>query len=314
MSILNIAHRGGAGLFPENTLAAFRNAVRLGCDGAELDVQLSRDGEVVVFHDFCLKPEICRDANGDWLTEPTPYLKNLTLAELRQYDIGRADPATDYARKHAAVQWRDGERIPALAEVIEIAKAAPKPFRLLVELKTSFTDRSMSADPKALAEATVKVLRNHDYLAHTALVSFDWPGLLYAKKLEPNIECWFITLPQSWFADAVPPAADTPPSQPALQQLRHWARTGTSPWAGGYDAVNYGGSILSAIKAAGGDGWYPMHRDVTRATLDQARALWLKVEAWTVNDPAEMRRLCVLGTDAICTDRPDSLARILKHA
>ncbi|HEX3653123.1 MAG TPA: glycerophosphodiester phosphodiesterase family protein [Rhizomicrobium sp.] len=309
--ILNIAHRGGAGLFPENTLAAFRNAVALGCEGAELDVQLSRDGEVVVFHDYCLKPELCRDVSGGWLTKPTPYLKELTLADLRQYDIGRAGPASDYMRKHASVQWRDGERIPSLVEVIEVAKAAPKPFRLLVELKTSFTDRNMSADPKALAEATLRVLRKHDYLARTTLVSFDWPGLLYAKQLEPEIECWFITLPQSWFGDAPPPAADEPPSEPALQQLRRWARTGTSPWAGGYDAVNYAGSILRSIKAAGGDGWYPMHRDVTRVFIDEARTFGLKVGAWTVNADADMRRLCALDVDAICTDRPDLLASVL---
>jgi glycerophosphoryl diester phosphodiesterase len=307
----NIAHRGGAGLFPENTLAAFRNAVALGCDGAELDVQLSRDGEVVVFHDYCLKPELCRNENGAWLIASTPYIKDLTLAELRQYDIGRANPASEYARRHAAVQWRDGERIPTLAGVIRIAQATPKPFRLLVELKTSFTDRSMPADPKVLAEATLGLLRKHDYLAQTTLVSFDWPGLLHAKQLEPNIECWFITLPQRWFGDA-PAAADEPPPQPALEQLRHWARTGTSPWAAGYDAVNYGGSILHAIKAAGGDGWYPMHRDVTRETVDQARTLGLKTGAWTVNDSAGMRRLCALGVDAICTDHPERLAEVLE--
>ena len=56
MTALNIAHRGGAGLRPENTLAAFADAMARGCDGAELDVQLSADGVVVVHHDFRLNP------------------------------------------------------------------------------------------------------------------------------------------------------------------------------------------------------------------------------------------------------------------
>ena len=88
MSTLNFAHRGGAGLYPENTLAAFGDAVARGCDGAELDVQLSKDGEVVVFHDFRLKPEICR-LGGKWLKKPTPRIKDLTLEynKLRQSNI-----------------------------------------------------------------------------------------------------------------------------------------------------------------------------------------------------------------------------------
>lgn len=309
MKPLNIAHRGGAGLKPENTLAAFRHAVTIGADGAELDVHLSRDGEIVVFHDYRLKPGICR-LNGRWIGKPTPRIKDLTLSELRSYDIGRADPASDYARAHPGVAPCDGERIPTLNDVIEVAKTATKPFKLFVELKTSFSDRQISASPEALAEATLAVLKRHDYLAHAILIGFDWPGLLHAKKIAPDAECWFTTLPQSWLRDGTPPAEDDPPAEPALWMMRHWAKTGTSPWAGGYDAVNYEGSILKAISAAGGEGWFPFYRDATAEAVAEARALGLKVGAWTADDAADMRSLIARGLDAICTDRPDVLARI----
>ena len=311
---LNIAHRGGAGLRPENTLAAFRHAVELGCDGAELDVQLSKDGEVVVFHDYRLKPEICRASTGRWLTKPTPRIKDLTLAELRAFDIGRADPASEYAREHASAGWSDGERIPTLAEVIGIVKTSTRPFWLFVELKTSFANRDLSADPKVLAEATLRVLREPRYLERSILVGFDWQGLLHAKSIEPEIECWFTTQPQSWFCDGTPPPEDDPPSDAALQMLRHWAASAASPWAAGYDAVNYGGSILRAIRAAGGDGWFPMYRDATPQTIAEAHALGLKVGAWTVDDPATMRALVAAGIYAICTDRPDLLTAVEKPA
>ncbi|HTO41262.1 MAG TPA: glycerophosphodiester phosphodiesterase family protein, partial [Rhizomicrobium sp.] len=245
MPCLNIAHRGGAGLRPENSLAAFRHAVALGADGAELDVQLSRDGEVIVFHDFRLKPEICR-ANGTWLTRPTPRIKDLTLSALRGFDIGRADPASDYARSHGDVLPADGERIPLLAEVVDVVKAAAAPFTLFVELKTSFAERSLSAGPEDLAQATVRVLQENGYLQHCIFVGFDWPGLLHVKKIAPQAQCWFTTLDQSWFGEGVPPAESDPPAEPALSVLRHWASTGTSPWAGGFDAVDHGGSIVRA--------------------------------------------------------------------
>ena len=309
MGVLNIAHRGGAGLHPENTLAAFADAVARGCDGAELDVQLSRDGEVVVFHDFRLKPEITRGPDGKFLARPTPRVKDLTLAELKRFDVGRCDPASAYARGHADVRPADGERIPTLAEVVAVTKRAAKPFLLFAELKTSFSHRDESADPIALADAAVSVLKAQSYLDRTVFVGFDWPALLHAGKIAPEAACWFTTLAQSWFREGTPPAKDDPPAEAALQMLRHWADTGTSPWAGGYDAVNHGGSIRQAIRAAGGKGWFPTYTDINAQSVAEARALGLKVGAWTVDDPKEMRRLIDLGLDAICTDRPDLLAQ-----
>jgi glycerophosphoryl diester phosphodiesterase len=92
--------------------------------------------------------------------------------------------------------------------------------------------------------------------------------------------------------------------------LRYWAASGTSPWAGGYDALNYGGSILRAIKAAGGDGWFPTFTDINPHSVAEARALGLKVGAWTVDEAGDMKRM--LGIDAICTDRPDVLAKVMR--
>lgn len=309
--ILNIAHRGGAGLAPENTLAASRDAVARGADGAELDVQLSKDGQVVVYHDYRLKPEITR-LNGHWLTRPTPRIKDLKLAELESFDIGRCDPQSQYAAAHPDVRAADGERIPTLADVVAIAKTAKQDFWLQVELKTSFANREEGPDPVALAEAAVEVLRAADYLHRTIFVGFDWPALLHAKRLAPATECWFTTLAQSWFSDGPVLPEDDPPAEPALQMLRHWAKMGSSPWAGGYDAVKYDGSILKAIKAAGGDGWFPPYGDINPMRVSFARALGLKVGAWTVDKPADMKRMIDCGLDAICTDRPDMLATLLK--
>jgi glycerophosphoryl diester phosphodiesterase len=308
MPPLNIAHRGGAGLRPENTLAAFRHAVELGCDGAELDVQLSKDGEVIVFHDYRLKPETCRGPDGKYLVKPTPRIKDLTLAELRAFDIGRDDTATVYGSRQPEMLPVDGERIPTLAEVIAIAKTAPAQFKLFVELKTSFADRQASADPVALADAVIAVLKAQDFLDRAIVVGFDWVGLVHAKTIEPRVETWFTTMALSWFREGVPPSEDDPPSPPALAMLRHWWNSGTSPWAAGFDAKKCGGSIQRAIKEAGGAGWFPPYTDITAESVAEARSRGLKLGAWTVDDPAKMRRLAALDLDAICTDRPDVLA------
>lgn len=307
----NIAHRGGAQLRPENTLSAFADAVWRGCDGAELDVQLTADGEVIVHHDWHLKADLARDTNGNWLKEPGPRIKDLTLDELRHYEVGRARPGSSYADAHPDVHWQDEECIPLLSEVVAVAKTARTPFRLIVELKSSFANREESADPLELAAKTVAVLKEHHYLDRTVFVGFDWAALIEAKKLAPETECWFTSLPLSWFEPGTPPPESDPPSDVALQMLRYWAHEGISPWAAGFDAVRHGGSLIRAIKAAGGDGWDPMWVDITEANVGEARDLGLKLATWTVNDPATMTRLSGFFLDAIYTDRPDLLMATL---
>ena len=117
-----IGHRGSAGLAPENTLAAFAEAFSLDVHAVEMDVHLTADGKVVVYHDPKLKPEITRTADGQWLKEPGPAIRNLSLKELRSYDVGRVKPGTGYAWRYPSQKAVDGERIPTLEEVFALAK------------------------------------------------------------------------------------------------------------------------------------------------------------------------------------------------
>jgi glycerophosphoryl diester phosphodiesterase len=252
MPTLTIAHRGGAQLVPENTLPAFTDAKARGCDGAELDVQLSADGVVVVHHDFRLMAGVARK-DGVWLAAPGPRIKDLTLEELRRYDIGHPQPGSDYARKHPLVRAVDAV-VPTLAEVV--ALVAPS-FCLMVELKCDAS--ADSADPVALAEAAYTVAGND-----VIYVGFDWRAL--APLVKRGAACWFTT-----------------------DKLQGDARP-----------------VIDAIADAGGQGWFPNFPDATPDNVAYARARGLKVGAWTVNDPADMRRLGNL--DALCTDRPDLLA------
>jgi glycerophosphoryl diester phosphodiesterase len=264
--VWNIAHRGGAALLPENTLAAFVAARAQGCDGIELDVQLSKDGEVVVVHDFRLNPALCRNPDGCWIQGPPPLVKELTLAQLQSYDVGRAEPSSRYAMRHPRVQWQDGERIPTLSDVIT-AVAGDK-FWLFVELKTTAIEPTVSGSAEALAEATLAVLRRHHYLERSIIVGFDWRGLSYVRTHAPDVRSWFTTA------------------------------------AGAVDEAT-----LAHIRKAGAEGWFAYYRDATPVLVERARSLGLKTGAWTVNEPDDLARL--KGLDALCTDRPDRLARLI---
>jgi glycerophosphoryl diester phosphodiesterase len=272
-SALNIAHRGGAQLWPENTLFAFVLAAKAGYDGAELDVQMTRDEQLVVFHDFRLKRELCRTCDGRWVRRrgiaALPLIRELTFAELQEFDVGRPKPGTLYAKRHKGLRAHDGEHMPSLAQVIAGVRAVKPDFQLFVEIKTSLKDPTLSAAPEVVAEAAIAELRNAKFLANTVLVGFDWRGLIHAKRLEPELRCWFSTEPRTRISAA-------------------------------------------SIKQAGGDGWF-CSLDRTRArNVNEARALGLFYGVWTVNAARDMRAALDLGVDAICTDRPDRLRTLLE--
>ena len=194
----NIAHRGGAALVPENTLIAFEDAMARGCDGAELDVQLTSDGVVVVHHDFRLKAGLARK-DGVWLGEPGPRIKDLSLAQLRQFDVGTAQPGGRYARTHPLLKPVNAS-VPTLEEVA--ARAAARRFILLVELKCDTSPDS--ADPVALADAAFKVTGEP-----AIYVGFDWRALARIRELGGS--CWFST-------DKLPSSVDARPLIDAIAQ------------------------------------------------------------------------------------------------
>lgn len=260
--MFNIAHRGGAGLRPENTSAAFETAIARGYDGAELDVQLTADGVAVVHHDLCLNPALARK-DGAWLAGEGPRIRDLSFAELENYDVGRPDPASDYARTGPAFQPEDGARVPRLADIVAMASAARRPFFLFVELKSALS--GSGAESAALADAALGIVADADFLDRAIFVGFDWRGLMRVKTQAPAARCWFST--DRMEGDLTP--------------------------------------VLDHIAAFRGDGWFSCHENATPENVAQARARGLKVGAWTVNTPADMRRL--MNLDAICTDRPDLL-------
>ena len=284
MKPLNIAHRGGAKLWPENTLFAFEQAAAAGFDGAELDVQLSRDGKLVVFHDFHLKPELCRHPDGHWLARREQRLiRDLSAFEIQEFDVGRIKPRTLYAQRHRVLHPRDGERIPLLSQVIASVRTLNPAFKLFIEIKTSAEDRSLSAAPEAVAQAVVAELGG--FITSAVLVGFDWTALRHAKTIEPRLPCWFTTKRRAPHADR--------------------------SWAAGYHPSKFSGSIAQAIARAGGDGWFASAPQVTRARIDDARKLGMKVGVWTVNDARSMRGFTRAAVDAIVTDRPDRLSALL---
>ena len=88
-------------------------------------------------------------------------------------------------------------------------------------------------------------------------------------------------------------------------------RPGPSPWLGGLDVDDFGGSVPRLVHASGAAVWSPHYRDIDARLVAEAHTLGLVVVPWTVNEPAEMQRVLALGVDGMISDRPDLLRSVL---
>ncbi len=291
-------HRGARGLAPENTLPAFARALSIGVTSLEMDTNVTRDGVMVVVHDSSLNPDITRGPDGRWLARRGPAIHELTYAQLLGYDVGRIDPASRYARGFPAQVPVDGTRIPRLAQVFALArKAGNAGVRFNIETKLTPTAPGETLAPEPFARKLVEEIRAAGMASRSTIQSFDWRTLRVAQRLAPGIPTVYLTVQQK-FEDNVcsGPGAHRPDIAPG--------DCGPSEWTAGYQLRDYG-SVPKMVKAAGGSAWSPYYRDVTPATVAEAKSLGIAVVVWTVNDPATIGKLIEMGVDGIISDRPD---------
>lgn len=154
--MLVVAHRGYSSKAPENTMAAFEMALDVGSDGLELDVHLTKDGEVVVIHDHTLE----RTSNGVGIVE------QYTLAELQKLDAG-----SWFSPEFA------GEHLPSLREVCELVK--DKDILFNVELKVGLGFEQLNAK-------VAELLDEYDLHEKTVISSFNHYALVHFKQIRPK--------------------------------------------------------------------------------------------------------------------------------
>jgi glycerophosphoryl diester phosphodiesterase len=152
-----IGHRGGVAGYPENTLAAFKKAVELGADGVEFDVQLTKDGEIVVIHDEFID----RTMNGSGL------VKDHTFAELRDMNVGEFFNS----------EFKN-QKIPTLREVLEIVKDMEI---INIELKNHLSYPNLETK-------VLKLVDEFKIRDEVIISSFNHYSLEKIKKIQPAIK------------------------------------------------------------------------------------------------------------------------------
>lgn len=183
MRPLIVAHRGGAALAPENTLAAFENAIKLGVDMVETDVHLTKDGEVVVMHDFT----VSRTTDG------TGQISELALAELKKLNA-----AAKFSGGFAA------QTILTLAELLDLVKGKAG---IQIEIKTG----AGGARYAGIEKKVIDLVNARGMANDVIIISFDFPTIKEVKAIDSRIQTgalvradWFVTRnPEKSVADAI---------------------------------------------------------------------------------------------------------------
>ncbi|TCZ75405.1 glycerophosphodiester phosphodiesterase [Paenibacillus albiflavus] len=157
--VINYAHRGASGYCPENTMAAFARGLELGATGIETDVQVSKDGKLVLIHDEQLK----RTTGAEGL------VKDYDWETLQSLDAGTWFN-TDYA----------GEKLPSLEQLFELVKQ--KDTILNLELKNGFIQYA------GLEEQVITMIKRYDMVERTIISSFNHYSLALCNKLAPEIQ------------------------------------------------------------------------------------------------------------------------------
>lgn len=191
-----VAHRGGSHLAPENTLTAFRTALTLSVDAIELDVQMTKDGHVIVFHDNTV--EKLTDGEGNILDLEFAYLRSLNAAA------------------HFPGGWPEPQHIPTLREVLDLARARTQVY---VEIKASKRDGTYGRYPD-IAETVVKEIRAAGMVDSVLIISFDMLILPIIKSLEPSLKTAMIVSEDIW----------NPKSENAFETLMQQASSLGADW------------------------------------------------------------------------------------
>ena len=292
--ILIHGHRGARGLAPENTLAGFACALKVGVDVLELDLRMSRDGKIVIHHDRKLNPDLTRIKAGTWLTPPTNPLDHYTFEALQQFDMGQTRPGSSILKRFPRQTARDGQTIPDLAMLRDrVAPALNDGLLLNIEIKSDPLKPEQGPTPTAWATTLVDELNTLGLMNQSWVQSFDWRVLRQIHALTDKLPTGCLTS-----------------AQPDFDTITAHANS-ASPWLDGYDPAQFSHSLPQAIAAAGGHYWGPCFQDLTRSLVAEAQSLGLEVHTWTVNEITHIETMVDYAVNGIISDYPDRVRTVL---
>lgn len=273
-------HRGARGLYPENTLPAFAAAIESGTHTLELDLHVTKDGEIIIHHDYFV---------DDWFVEendrasrmPQMLIRDLKLAELKKIDCGNKINL-DFPRQ----QRIPGASIPTLDELFKLISWSSSPnastVKLNLEIKRDPRYPELTINARELAAKIIAKVHTAGFSKRVYYSSFDPEILSELHALDPEADLGFI-----FNADSMALVKRLAPENPMNLLI--------------YLATSFNANIIS-----------PEHALLTdKKTVQEMQKAGFRVIPWTVNSEEEWRKCIEMGVDGLITDYPQDLLSYL---
>lgn len=265
------AHRGGRGLYPENTITAMLQTMKIeGVTTLEMDTHITKDGKVVVTHDDYLSPAFMLTPKGKEIpvTDAKKYpVFGMNYDELRKFDLG-----TKYFDQFPK-QQKSKQYIPLLNSLIdsvqaEIKKTKSKQFFYNIETKCSEKgDGVTNPNPEVFVKLLMDVIEKKKIMPYVVIQSFDKRTIQIINKKYPKVKTSFLVANKKSYEENI-------------------ADLGYKPF------------ILSPV-------WQMVNEEmVAKAHIDG-----VKIVPWTANTAEDIKKLKALKVDGIISDYPDILVQ-----
>ena len=263
-------HRGARGLYPENTIPAFLNAIDLGVTTLEMDVVITRDRQVLVSHEPWMNKEICLDSTGEVITgnEKRYNIYSMTYSQVAKFDCGSLGNK-GFPEQRAMQAYK-----PKLEEVIRVVEKYVRDFANYevdynIEIKSSPDGDSIYHPPPAeYSDIVYQLVEQYLPWSRVVIQSFDIRVLKYWHSRYPHVRLALL-----------------------VGNLR-------SPSAN-LSLLGFNPQIYS-----------PQYRLLSKETVKDLHAKHLRVIPWTVNDKKVMEELAGWNVDGLITDYPNKAAEL----
>ncbi|WP_261512135.1 glycerophosphodiester phosphodiesterase family protein [Chryseobacterium paludis] len=286
------AHRGGKSLYPENTIPAMKNTLKMGITTLEMDLAITKDKKVILSHDAFLSPELVTKPDGTYIPKDSGFyykIYDMSYARIQTFDVGLKKLDNYPDQKKMKVQK------PLFSEVIDACETysrelkRPLPFYNIETKTRPFSDNIFHPEPKEFVDLMMKVILEKKIQDRVIIQSFDprtleiihkeYPKIMTALLVE-KVDDKKIAQQQYYFKNI--------PAEKFKLYPNH------------LNGVSGDMKFLSFIPTI----YSPDQSLVTPELVKECHTMGMKVIPWTVNTKERLKELKGMGIDGLISDDP----------